>query len=70
MFNESPCSQNEACSYAQKPMPVSVPVAVLPVFCIDRAVCAVELCLASALIPLVQSVCCLVSHKQCLLWSR
>lgn len=43
MFNES-CSQNETRSYTQKPVLVSVRVAVLPVFCTGRAVCAVELC--------------------------
>lgn len=53
MFNES-CSQNETCSYRQKLMPVSVPVAVVPVVCIGCAVCAVELCLASALVDLAQ----------------
>lgn len=43
MFNGSFCSQNETRSYTQKPMPVSVCVAVLPVFCTGPAVCAVEL---------------------------
>lgn len=36
-------------------MPVSVPVAVVPVFCTGRALCAVELCLA------------LIDPAQCLL---
>lgn len=43
MFNESCCSQNESCSYTQKPLLVSVRVAVPPVFCTGHAVCAVEL---------------------------
>lgn len=42
MLNES-CSQNETCSYTQKPVLVSARVAVLPVFCTGHAVCAVEL---------------------------
>lgn len=49
MFNASRCSQNETRSSAQKPVLVSVPVAVLPVFCMHHTVCAVEVCLASAL---------------------
>lgn len=34
------------CSQAQKLKPVSVPVAIRPMFCIHHTVCAVGLCLA------------------------
>lgn len=54
MLNASRCSQNETRSSAQKPMPVSVPVAVVPVSCIDHAVCAVETVFSECFGSLVQ----------------